>query len=146
VPENDHNTTWVVDLVRWPLVFIRPPSGASSGAGLVADEDVELDAFYQSLEQLFARRRPYLVLYDVRGASISVSRRERMSEWTNRNDSSIRTHMIALAVLVSSEVERAHVTAGFWSLRQSYHARIFESLEEAERWLLAELARGQGAN
>jgi hypothetical protein len=112
----------------------------------VADEDVELDAFYQSLEQLFARRRPYLVLYDVRGASISVSRRERMSEWTNRNDSSIRTHMIALAVLVSSEVERAHVTAGFWSLRQSYHARIFESLEEAERWLLAELARGEGAN
>jgi hypothetical protein len=146
VPENVHNITGVVDLERWPLVVVRPPSRARGGEPIEADAEGELEEFYQSLEQVFARRRPYVVLYDVRGASISASRRDRMSEWTNRNDSSIRTHMIALAVVVSSEVERAHVTAGFWSLRQSYHARIFESIDEAERWLLSEFARGEGAN
>lgn len=69
-----------------------------------------------------------------------------MTEWTSRNDSSIRTHMIALAVVVSSETERTQVMAGFWSLKHSYHARIFESPEDAERWLLTEFARGEGAN
>lgn len=137
--ESEHNTSWVVDLARWPLVFIRPPSSGP-------DEDGELARFYQALEHLFSRRRPYAVLYDVRGVFISASRRERMSEWTSRNDSSIRTHMIALAVVVSSETERTQVMAGFWSLKQSYHARIFESPEEAEQWLLAEFARGEGAN
>jgi hypothetical protein len=139
VQESDQNTSWVVDLERWPLVSIRPPSSGP-------DEDGELAQFYQALEQLFLRRRPYAVLYDVRGVFISASRRERMTEWTNRNDSSIRMHMIALAVVVSSETERTQVMAGFWSLRQSYHARIFESPVEAEHWLLAEFARGEGAN
>ena len=134
-----NNTSWVVDLERWPLVFIRPPSSGPLTSG-------EVNRYYQSLEQVFARRRPYVVLYDVRGVFFSRSRRERMTEWTNRNDSLIRSHMIALAVVVSSELERAQVTAGFWRLRQSYHARIFEGLSEAERWLLAEFARGEGAN
>ena len=137
--DNVNNTSWQVDLVRWPLVFIRPPSSGPEG-------DSELNKFYQSLEQVFARRRPHVVLYDVRGVSISAGRRDRMTEWTNRNDSVIRTHMIALAVVVSSEYERAQVTAGFWSLKQSYHARIFDGLTEAEHWLLAEFARGEGAN
>jgi hypothetical protein len=139
VHESDHNTSWVVDLARWPLVSIRPPSSGS-------DEDGELARFYQALEHLVSRRRPYTVLYDVRGVFISASRRDRMTEWTNSNDSSIRTHMIALAVVVSSETERSQVMAGFWSLKQSYHARIFESPEEAEHWLLGEFARGEGAN
>jgi hypothetical protein len=139
VHERDHNTSWVVDLTRWPFVSIRPPSSGP-------EEDGELTQFYQALEHLFSRRRPYAVLYDVRGLFISASRRDRMTEWTSRNDSSIRTHMIALAVVVSSETERAQVMAGFWSLKQSYHARIFESPAEAEHWLLAEFARGEGAN
>jgi hypothetical protein len=160
VPENIHYTTWVIDIGRWPLVIIRPPSGRGErtdanlelGLGLgidvdlAADEDRELDQFYQSLEQLLARRRPYVALYDARGVRSSASRRARMSDWSSLNDSAIRTHMIALAVVVGSELERAQVTAGFWSLKQSYHARIFESFEDAERWLLSEFARGEGAN
>ena len=146
MPENVHNTSWVVDIERWPLVCVRPHASGRIGETHHADANIELDEFYQSLEQIFVRRRPYVVLYDVRGASISASRRDRIIEWSSRKDDSIRTYMIALAVVVSSEAERAHVTAGFWSLKQSYHARIFESLEDAERWLLAEFARGEGAN
>ena len=137
--DRDHNTSWIVDLERWPLVIIRPPSSGP-------DEEGELARFYQALEQLLSRRRPYAVLYDVRGVFLSAPRRGRMTEWTNKNDSSIRTHMIALAVVVSSETERSQVMAAFWSFRQSYHARIFEHPEEAEQWLLSEFARGEGAN
>ena len=143
MPENVHNRTWVVDLGRWPLVSIRPPSGRRD---LDLDPDAELDEFYHSLEQLLSRRRPFVAVYDVRGVSVSASRRERMSEWSSQNDTAIRMHMIALAVVVGTEHERAHVTAGFWSLKQSYHARIFESFEDAEGWLLSEFARGEGAN
>ena len=128
-----------MDLERWPLVLIRPPSSGPN-------DDGELARFYQAIEQLFSRRRPFAALYDVRGVFISASRCERIAEWTSRNDSSIRANMIALAVVVSSERERSQVMAGFWSFRQSYHTRIFESLEEAEQWLLAEFARGEGAN
>lgn len=137
--DNVNNTSWVVDLERWPLVLIRPPTSGP-------DEASDLDRFYLSVEQVLARRRPCVVLYDVRGVVISNARRERMTDWASRHDSSIRSHMIALAVVVSSELERAQVTAAFWSLRQSYHARIFEGVAEAERWLLAEFARGEGAN
>lgn len=77
---------------------------------------------------------------------MSARRRDRMSEWMNQNDSAIRAHMIALAVLVGSELERAEVTAGFWRLKHSFHARIFDDHQEAERWLLSEFARGEGAN
>ena len=139
VSEPHNNTTWEVELERWPLVYIRPPSSGPDG-------DHELGRFYQTLEQVLARRRPHVVLYDVRGVTFSSAHRDRITEWASRNDSAIRAHMIALAVVVSSELERAQVTAGFWSLRQSYHARIFEGTAEAAQWLLAEFARGEGAN
>jgi hypothetical protein len=129
----------VVDVERWPLVFIRPPSG-------VSDDSADLDAYYRALEQVITRRRPYVVLYDVRGVKMSAGRRSRLRDWTNLHDSSIRVHLIALAVVVSSQSERAEVTAGFWSLEQSFHARIFDDVAEAERWLLGEFARGEGAN
>jgi hypothetical protein len=139
VPESDQNRSWVVNLERWPLVIIRPPSSGPN-------EDAELIEFYEAVEQVYMRRRPHVALYDVRGVFISVARRERMLEWAIQHDATIRAHMVALAVVVSSELERAQVTTGFWNLRQSYHARIFESWEEAERWLLTEFARGEGAN
>jgi hypothetical protein len=129
----------LIDLERWPLVCIRPPSA-------VPDEGAELDAFYRELETVLARRRPLVVLYDLRGVRTSTARRERMIEWTSKHDAAIRTYMSALAIVVSSEEERANVTAAFWSLKQSYHARIFDSTEEAEHWLLSEFARGEGAN
>ena len=139
MPEHAPTASAIVDLARWPLVFIRPPSAGPN-------EDAELDAYYQALEQVFTRRRPHVVLYDVRGVRMSAYRRDRMNEWTNQNDSAIRAHMIALAIVISTELERAEVTAGFWSLKQAFHARIFDDVQEAERWLLSEFARGEGAN
>lgn len=141
VPESADNTAWAVDLTRWPLVSIRPPAAAVDGP-----TSEEFDRFCQSLAQLFARRRPFVVLYDVRGGNLSPARRQRMIDWASQYDDAIRTNMIALAVIVGSESERAHVTAGFWSLRRSYHASLFDDPQEAERWLLAEFARGEGCN
>ena len=47
---------------------------------------------------------------------------------------------------IGSELERAEVTSAFWRLNRTYHARVFESESDAERWLLSEFARGEGAN
>jgi hypothetical protein len=77
---------------------------------------------------------------------MSANRRRRLLEWASRNDAAIRTHMIALAVVIGSELERAEVTSAFWRLNRSYHASVFENDMDAERWLLSEFARGEGAN
>ena len=129
----------MVDLERWPLVVALPPPERGEDA-------LDLDEFYRELEQVLLRRRPFVVLFDVTGVKTLSSCRKRLVEWTNAHDSSIRAQMIALAVVVDSEVERAAVTAAFWNLNQSYHARIFNDAGEAEHWLLAEFARGHGAN
>lgn len=134
----------MVDLERWPLVVAEPPAAEASGER--GDDPVALETFYRDLEQVLARRRPFVAVFDVRGVRTLSKCRKRLTDWTNVHDSSIRAYMIALAVVVESEVERADVTTAFWNLNQSYHARIFDDLREAERWLLAEFARGEGAN
>jgi hypothetical protein len=129
----------MVDLERWPLVVAQPP--ATRG-----EDSAALEEFYRGLEQVLSRRRPFVIVFDLRGVKTLSNCRKRLVEWTNVHDSSIRAYMIALAVVVESEVERADVTTTFWNLNQSYHARIFDDSSEAENWLLAEFARGEGAN
>lgn len=118
---------------------MRPPSGVSA-------EGSDVDAFCRDLEQMLTRKRPFVVLYDVCGVRMSSARRERMITWASRNDAAIREHMIALAFVIGSERERAEVTSAFWSLNRTYHASVFDSETDAERWLLSEFARGEGAN
>jgi hypothetical protein len=73
-------------------------------------------------------------------------RRDRLIAWAAENDAAIREYMIALAFVIGSELERAEVTSAFWRLNRTYHASVFESESDAERWLLSEFARGEGAN
>lgn len=134
----------MVDLERWPLVVAQPPAAQLAVAR--GDDSAALDDFYRGLEQVLLRRRPFVALFDVRGVKTLSNCRKRLIEWTNVHDSSIRAYMIALAVVLGSEIERADVTTAFWNLNQSYHARIFDDASEAENWLLAEFARGEGAN
>lgn len=139
MPEHVHIASALVDLERWPLVRVRPPSGLS--------EDLsDLHAFGRELEQILGRKRPFVALYDVRDVRMTANRRKRLLDWASRNDAAIRTHMIALAVVIGSELERAEVTSAFWGLNRTYHASVFESDADAERWLLSEFARGEGAN
>ena len=95
---------------------------------------------------MLARKRPFAVLYDVRGVRIGPERRDRLVAWATDNDAAIREYMSALAFVIGSELERAEVTSAFWRLNRTYHARVFESESDAERWLLSEFARGEGAN
>jgi hypothetical protein len=134
----------MIDLERWPLLVAQPPSAkplSERGNGPAA-----LDAFLRELEHVLSRRREFVLVFDVRGVRTRSNCRKRLTDWTNAHDSSIRTYMKALAVVVGSEVERADVTSVFWNLNQSYHARILHDASEAEQWLLAELARGEHAN
>lgn len=106
----------------------------------------DLDVFCRELDAMLARKRSFAVLYDVRGVSIGFERRNRLINWAADNDAAIRAYMSALAFLVGSEIERAEVTSAFWRLNRTYHARVFDSESDAERWLLSEFARGEGAN
>ena len=130
----------MVDLARWPLVMAQPPS-----AKPLSDEG-SLDDFFRDLDLVLSKRRPFVVLFDARRARNSSNERKRLIAWANLHDRSISKYMVALAVLVESEIERAYVTAAFWNLKRSYHARIFQNASEAEHWLLAEFARGEGVN
>jgi hypothetical protein len=139
VTEHLYNTPGGVDVARWPLVIIRPPSGVSVDGS-------DLDAFCRELESMLARKRPFAALYDVRGIRMGADRRNQLIAWATQNDAAIRQYMSALAFVIGSELERAEVTSAFWRLNRTYHACVFESESDAERWLLSEFARGEGAN
>lgn len=109
-------------------------------------EGADLDSFCRELDSMLARKRSFAVLYDVRGVKAGAERRDRLIAWATANDAAIREYMSALAFLVGSELERAEVTSAFWRLNRTYHACVFDTESDAERWLLSEFARGEGAN
>jgi hypothetical protein len=130
---------FTVDLERWPLVYIKPPAAPSDDANIIA-------LYCRALESMLARRRPHVVLLDMRGARTTANGRRSMVDWLIRHDAAVREWMIALAVLASSELDRVQVTATFWSFDSSFHSRIFSDQPAAEHWLLSEYARHQAAN
>lgn len=138
VPESD-KPAYRVDTQRWPLVYTRPPATDLLATGVFRE-------FYLALDELLARRRPYVVVVDMRGLQPSPIRGQLFAEWVAARSTSIRDYMIALAYVVTADGEREYVTDTFFALEQSFHARLFPDLAEAEHWLLSEYARREAPN
>lgn len=123
---------YVVDDRRLPLVALRPTAAV--------DDPVALDATYRALERVLAKRRRFLMLFDLRGASSSPNRRRRLLDWGLQHERELRAYLGASALVVSNGFERGIVTAMLWLHPVPWPMRVFSSVEDAEAWLLQENA------
>ena len=121
---------YAIDVSRWPLVRLRATSAVDSTAAL--------DVTYRDLEQLLARRGRFLLLFDLRGARSSPSRRRRLLDWGLAHESELRALVGAMALVAGTSLERGFVTALLWLQPVPWPQRVFSSASEAETWLMQE--------
>jgi hypothetical protein len=98
-------------------------------------------SFYAELDAALARRRAFVMLVDLRGISPSLSRAERFLAWTQRQDRTLSTFMVAMAHVVAATHEREYVTNTYWMMNRPLHTRMIANPADAERWLLTEYKR-----
>ena len=116
---------YAVDDTRWPLVVARTiPFSAET-----------LAASYRTLEALLERKQPFVVLFDMRGATSSSERRRKFMEFGERHADAIKHYLAASAVVASSPLERGFVTAVLWVKTPPFPMRVFASSTDAEAWL-----------
>ena len=128
---------YVVDEARWPLVVLR--------ATAAVDDPDALNASYRALERVLAKQRRFLMLFDLRGASSSPSRRRRLLDWGLRHEQALRAYLGASGLVVGNGFERGFVTAMLWLQPVPWPMRVFSSLQEAEAWLMQEHAEALGS-
>lgn len=117
-----------VDESRWPLVVITPTE--------VVKDPVAMDVAYEAFEAFAAKRRPFVLLLDIRGAVSDPARRKRLTAWTEDRRAWFDECLIATGVVVGSAVERGFVTAALWLLSPSTEVRVFTDRPLAVEWLL----------
>jgi hypothetical protein len=120
-----------VDSSRFPFVSAR--------ATALVNDDSALDASYDALDALLAREISLVALFDLRGGASSARRRQRLSEWQRERSALLRRLVLAMAVVVHSQLERGFVTAALWLFTPPFPLRVFTSTDEAETWLLAQM-------
>jgi len=117
-----------IDESRWPLVVITPTETAKDSAAL--------DRFYVALDAFATKRRPFVLLLDIRGAVSDPARRRRMTAWIKTNRAWVNEFLVGTAVVVGSAVERGFVTAALWLVSPNTEIRVFTDRPEAVEWLL----------
>ena len=126
---------YAVDDSGWPLVTARA----------IAFDPQTLDACYRKLDALLARRQPFVVIFDMRGATSSPERRRRLQAFGDRHEADIKHYLAAVALVASSPLERGFITAGLWVRSPAFPMRVFPNASEAEAWLRASFAHVLGA-
>ena len=118
---------YVVDDGRWPVVSIRPTAAV--------DDVAALDATYRAVERVLDRAGRFVLLFDLRGARSSPSRRRRLLDWGLQRKAKIEACIGATAVVVGTGFERGFVTAMLWLHPLPWPIRVFSSPADAEAWL-----------
>lgn len=118
---------YAIDDSRWPLVVAQVTEFVL--------EPRALEASYRKLEEILARQQPFLLVFDMRGASSSSSRRRKLLEWCEKNEDALTRYLVAGAVVAASSVEQGFVTAALWIRSPPWPMRVFADPGDAEAWL-----------
>jgi hypothetical protein len=121
-------SAYTIDASRFPLVV-------GSASEHVRD-DSALGETYRQMSAALARGLPMVVMFDLRGGYSTPPRRKRLVDWANAHDASIKRLVLAIAIVVRTEVERGFVTAVTWLRSPAVETRIFTSTTDAEAWLM----------
>lgn len=133
VTRRAHETAYVVDEARWPLLVAIATEVAPDRVNDAIDE------MYRAFESALARKERFVTLFDMRGAVSDAARRKRLAHWIDNHRSKLRSHHAAHAVIVESTFERGVVTAMLWLVPMFEHTRVFTDVQEAETWLRTKL-------
>lgn len=122
---------------RFPLVVATAPTGRSATR--------DIPEFYAEWDTIIARGR-HVVLIDLRKVDAGVlgaAHRKQVAEAAEQRRAGFERTLLAEARLCSGPVVRSMMTAFDWLLKQPFRHPIenFSSVDDAERWLTAELAR-----
>lgn len=120
---------YTVDNSRWPLVVVRPTEAVSNESAL--------DATYAAFTQLLKQPERFALLYDLRGAASSPARRRRLLDWLEEHRHELVEHLVGMALIVRTGMERGFVTATLWLKPAPFPLQVFTSEAEAEDWLRA---------
>jgi len=117
-----------VDERRWPLVVIVWP------AEPLADESVE--EFLRISQCELERREPQFTLHEIRGASgLDARQRRRIAQFVEEHRDEIARYVAASAIVNTSPVLRAMITAIHWLSPPPYREAVFATRTDAEAWL-----------
>ena len=129
-----------IDVSRWPLVVTTPPAGRVS--------DGELDDFYARFEEhAQAHDGSYVCILDLtRHTGLTPAQRKRIAG-SMTAESRSGAVSAGTAMVFSSGLLRATLTAILWLRRPTHPVKVFETIAEAEAWAGAVLdgLRGQKA-
>jgi hypothetical protein len=128
---------YAIDDARWPLVVARATKHSDAAA---------LEASYRTLEAILDRKQQFVLLFDVRGATSSSSRRRNLLSWCERHADALTRYLAVGAIVAASSIERGFVTASLWLRSPPWPMRVFADPDAAETWLLSELATPSDPN
>lgn len=104
--------------------------------------DAAFERHLDQLEALLARPGRAVTIYDIAGDARSTAiQRRRQSEWLRRNERAIERASAGTAFVLRSALARGALTAILWISPVPGEHCVVGTLEEANRWARARLAR-----
>lgn len=122
-----------IDDSRWPLVTARFEGTAT---------DAEFDAYLARMGELITRGKVMCLILDARAAgSTPAIQRRKQADWMKRYERELRTQSAGTAFVITSAIVRGALTAILWVQPIPNEHTVVATIEEAERWALAQLAK-----
>src|SRR5262245_49751077 len=122
-----------LDESRWPLVVYT---------ALGDQTEEEFEAYLADADRVLSRKERHGIIYDGRRATpIGPKLRKRQVEWLRDNDRELRTHCVALGMLLTSPVQRGVFRAILWMTPLPYPYSVEIRFEAARRFVCQHLER-----
>lgn len=126
-----------LDESRWPLVIVRI-------VGTPTDD--ELDAFLAESTVRLQRKEIQVSIIDVsRADRAPATQRRKQADWMRDHENLLRRRSAGMAYVITNPMVRGVLTAIMWLQPLPVEHTVVSTLEEAERWALAQLEKHRGA-
>jgi hypothetical protein len=124
----------VYDDSKWPLVIVTMPKQTMSAAAFTA--------FMDRISGFFEHGR-FVLMIDARDMfMLNADQRRLIADRIDADDARYPGRVLAVAVLMSSAMQRGVFKAIKWLKRTNFEMSAFSDPAEAEVWLNTQLAQG----
>jgi hypothetical protein len=112
----------------WPVFRIRLPHAAMC--------ESEFSAYLKTVDDLFLRGERFALVIDARDAPVhSAKERQEIAQHMRSSHARYPYRLAAMAIVMSSPVQRGIFTAINWMAGPTYPIRPFRAVKDAEAWL-----------
>jgi hypothetical protein len=125
---------WKIDSRRWPLALLY----IEGGDGSVQPSAESVIACFEELSSRPARRA---VVADFHFSKPDAARRKPLIDWIKAHWASVRTQLIALAIVAPSTFQRNLITVVQWFVDLRCPIEVFDRRELAIAWAEEQLRK-----